>query len=163
MLPWTHLTQRASLSLVASVSLVSPVAQPPLKADVFRPVSAGLTSHAVSSNCCLFSAFAVLIQTLARLCMQQLGLRAAPFMAGFAPAAVRHIRNKPTETIQGREVSVPNVLNSLCASVSPVSSPLQTCLNAVFGAACKALPACRSVNLVLPFCVPFALPPPADA
>lgn len=45
-----------------------------------------------------------MLQTLARLCMQQLGLRAAPFIVGFAPAAVRHIRNKPGKTIQGREV-----------------------------------------------------------
>ncbi|CDJ70244.1 hypothetical protein, conserved [Eimeria necatrix] len=43
-------------------------------------------------------------QTLARLCMKQLGLREAPFMVGFSPAAVRHIRNKPGEVIQGREV-----------------------------------------------------------
>lgn len=43
-------------------------------------------------------------QTLARLCMQQLGLRAAPFIVGFAPAAVRHIRSRPGATIQGREV-----------------------------------------------------------
>ncbi|XP_026193433.1 AF4/FMR2 family member 4 [Cyclospora cayetanensis] len=43
-------------------------------------------------------------QTLARLCMQQLGLREAPFMVGFAPAAVQHIRNKPRETVQGRQV-----------------------------------------------------------
>lgn len=47
----------------------------------------------------------LLLQTLARLCMKQLGLREAPFMVGFSPAAVRHIRNKPGEVIQGREVS----------------------------------------------------------
>lgn len=45
------------------------------------------------------------MQTLARLCMKQLGLREAPFMVGFSPAAVRHIRNRPGEVIQGREVS----------------------------------------------------------
>ncbi|CDJ30778.1 uncharacterized protein EMH_0043010 [Eimeria mitis] len=43
-------------------------------------------------------------QTLARLCMKQLGLREAPFMVGFAPAAMRKLRNKPSAVVQGREV-----------------------------------------------------------
>lgn len=43
-------------------------------------------------------------QTLARLCMKQLGLREAPFIVGFAPAAMRKIRTNPKAVVQGREI-----------------------------------------------------------
>lgn len=84
--------------------------------------------------------------------MQQLGLRAAPFMVGFTPAAVRRIRNRPKEMLQGREVGLAYSAVSLAVNLHvtlpvPVSLPVSA-----------SLPASASLFSCVSPCVSLSLP-----